>query len=64
MTVRATEVVDAVGPILADANLPIGIGDLVDKVHRRVGWVYLVCLVERHRPAQIDQIDQANQNRA
>ena len=36
ITVRATEVVDAVGPILADVNLAIGIGDLVDDVHRRI----------------------------
>jgi len=36
ITVRATEVVNAVGPILTDVNLSIGIGDLVDDVHRRI----------------------------
>ena len=35
--VRATEIVDAVGPILANVNLSIGIGNLVDYIHRRRG---------------------------
>jgi len=37
ITVRATEVVDVVGPVLANVDLSIGIGDLVDDVHRRIG---------------------------
>src|SRR5882724_674832 len=36
VTVRATEIVDAVRPILTHVNLPIGVGNLVNDVHRLI----------------------------